>query len=244
MMGTGLFTLGALVISLSPYPWKSVIMVGRLVVGLAMGLASSTVPLYIAELSPAAIRGTLVSCNEILIVFGIFLSFLVNSLLSYSIYGIRNDFNQSSLTNSSIHNLNITSDTFNTLNITLNTTFDTNKIFTVENAWRWSFGVSAIPAVVQFFGLVMLPESPRWLIYKGKVEEGFKVLCKLRPSLYLALQERDEILLSMKYNLHSAITPTDGARGGDCGPSDDEGGDDGNDAQRIHFNGLVSNCWL
>ncbi len=51
--------------------------------GLAIGMASLLAPLYIAEVSPARIRGRLVSLNQMAIVTGILLAYLVNWLLSY-----------------------------------------------------------------------------------------------------------------------------------------------------------------
>ena len=70
------FFIGALVMSLAPSPW--VIIVGRVFVGLGVGMASMTAPLYISEASPAKIRGALVSINAFLITGGQFLSYLIN----------------------------------------------------------------------------------------------------------------------------------------------------------------------
>ena len=55
----------------------------RFVGGLAIGMASLLAPLYIAEVSPARIRGRLVSLNQMAIVSGILLAYLVNWVLSY-----------------------------------------------------------------------------------------------------------------------------------------------------------------
>ncbi len=57
---------------------------GRFVGGLAIGAASVLAPLYIAEVSPAANRGRLVSLNQMAIVSGILLAYLVNWLLSFA----------------------------------------------------------------------------------------------------------------------------------------------------------------
>lgn len=70
------FILGALVMAIAPAPW--VIIVGRVLVGLGVGAASMTAPLYISEASPAKIRGALVSINGLLITGGQFLSYLIN----------------------------------------------------------------------------------------------------------------------------------------------------------------------
>lgn len=70
------FFFGAIIMALSPAPW--VIIIGRIFVGLGVGMASMTSPLYISEASPARIRGALVSTNGLLITGGQFLSYLIN----------------------------------------------------------------------------------------------------------------------------------------------------------------------
>lgn len=70
------FTLGAIVMAAAPDPY--VLILGRLLVGLGVGVASVTAPVYIAELSPSEIRGGLVSTNVLMITGGQFLSYLVN----------------------------------------------------------------------------------------------------------------------------------------------------------------------
>lgn len=71
-----LFVLGAVVMAAAPAPW--VIILGRIFVGLGVGMASMNAPLYIAEASPAKIRGALVCINGLLITGGQFLSYLIN----------------------------------------------------------------------------------------------------------------------------------------------------------------------
>lgn len=71
-----LFFIGAVVMAAAPAPW--VIIIGRLLVGLGVGMASMTAPLYISEASPAKIRGALVSANGLLLTGGQFLSYLIN----------------------------------------------------------------------------------------------------------------------------------------------------------------------
>jgi len=46
-------------------------------------------------------------------------------------------------------------------------------------SWRWMFGVAAIPSAGFLFGLLFIPESPRWLITRGHREEGYAVLEKI-----------------------------------------------------------------
>jgi SP family arabinose:H+ symporter-like MFS transporter len=58
--------------------------VARFVGGIAIGIASMLAPLYIAEVSPARIRGRLVSLNQMAVVTGILLAYLINWALSFS----------------------------------------------------------------------------------------------------------------------------------------------------------------
>ncbi|KAI3495448.1 hypothetical protein L1887_37789 [Cichorium endivia] len=71
-----LFFIGAILMAAAPNP--SVLIVGRIFVGLGVGMASMTAPLYISEASPAKVRGALVSTNGFLITGGQFLSYLIN----------------------------------------------------------------------------------------------------------------------------------------------------------------------
>ncbi|OEL30462.1 Inositol transporter 4 [Dichanthelium oligosanthes] len=71
-----LFLAGSMVMCFAPTP--AIIIVGRVLVGLGVGMASMTSPLYISEASPARIRGALVSTNGLLITAGQFLSYLIN----------------------------------------------------------------------------------------------------------------------------------------------------------------------
>jgi MFS transporter, SP family, galactose:H+ symporter len=74
-----LFVVGAIGTALSStVAW---LIVGRLVVGAAIGVASFTTPLYISEVSPVNIRGRLVSINQLALTCGIVLSFLVDYAL-------------------------------------------------------------------------------------------------------------------------------------------------------------------
>lgn len=103
---------------------------GRLLGGLAIGLASVLTPVYIAEVSPADRRGTLVSLNQLAIVVGILAAYLVN--WSLSALG--------------------------------------------ASSWRWMIGAAALPSLAFLVGLLLIPESPRWLIARGRLEAGRAVL--------------------------------------------------------------------
>ena len=107
--------------------------VARLVGGVAIGIASTLSPLYIAEISPAKKRGLLVSLNQLAIVTGILLSYSVNYLLT----GVG----------------------------------PTN--------WRWMFASAAVPSLAFFLTLLFIPESPRWLMQKGREQEAEHFLTQI-----------------------------------------------------------------
>ncbi|XP_074583994.1 putative inositol transporter 2 [Curcuma longa] len=128
-----LFFVGALVMALAPAP--GIIILGRILVGFGVGMASMTSPLYISEASPAKIRGALVSMNGLLITGGQFVSYLINLAFTKT-----------------------------------------------PGTWRWMLGVAGIPAVLQFFLMWSLPESPRWLYRKDRKEEAAVILRKIYPA--------------------------------------------------------------
>lgn len=115
---------------------KLILMLGRLVVGAGIGLASMTVPMYIAEMAPGPIRGQLVLLNIVCVTGGQF----VASIVAYGLSHID-----------------------------------------PELAWRLMLGLAAVPATIQFFAFLAMPESPRWLISKLKYDEAREVLLKIRP---------------------------------------------------------------
>ena len=130
-----MFFVGVLVVVLSP--GFTLLVAGRIILGLAVGGASTVVPVYLAELAPFEIRGSITGRNELAIVVGQFAAFVVNYVL------------------------------FATLGH-------------VEGVWRIMFGVCALPAVALFVGMLRMPESPRWLVEKGRHDDALAVLKTVR----------------------------------------------------------------
>jgi len=66
------------------------------------------------------------------------------------------------------------------------------------HVWRYMLLVAALPAVLLFFGMLRMPESPRWLISKGKLNEALDVLRKVRSTEEKAMAEFNEIQENVK----------------------------------------------
>jgi SP family galactose:H+ symporter-like MFS transporter len=80
MIAATVFSFGAIATALSPT--VTLLALGRIVVGIAIGAASFVAPLYISEMSPVRLRGSLVTLNQLALTSGIVLSYLVDYLLS------------------------------------------------------------------------------------------------------------------------------------------------------------------
>ncbi|KAK9802634.1 hypothetical protein WJX73_008174 [Symbiochloris irregularis] len=81
LLGDGLFAVGAVV--LASAGGVGALVIGRALVGLGVGLASVTVPAYIAECAPTSIRATLVTANVFMITFGQFAAYLSDYLFTF-----------------------------------------------------------------------------------------------------------------------------------------------------------------
>jgi sugar porter (SP) family MFS transporter len=131
-----MFFVGVLFVVFSP--GFEILVTGRIILGLAVGGASTVVPVYLAELAPYEIRGSITGRNELAIVVGQFAAFVVNAILGATLGD---------------H---------------------------IEGVWRIMFGICALPAIALFFGMLRMPESPRWLVEKGRDDEALAVLKTVR----------------------------------------------------------------
>ena len=129
-----LFIVGALLQAVSSS--VAVMVVGRSIVGAAVGAASFVVPLYIAEAAPAEHRGRLVTVNVLFITLGQVAAYVLGWLLSE--YG------------------------------------------NPDTAWRWMVGLGAVPALLQAFLVLAMPESPRWLVQAGRAAEARAVIARVQ----------------------------------------------------------------
>lgn len=118
-------------------------MIARIAGGMAVGAASVLSPAYIAEVAPANIRGRMTTVQQIMIITGLTLAFLVNYFLAAAAGG------------------------------------STGAFWGGIAAWRWMYLMQALPAAIFLAALFFIPESPRYLIGKGRHDEASKVLTDL-----------------------------------------------------------------
>ncbi len=137
LLSSIIFTIGAAGSSLSF--GTGALIVFRLVLGVGVGIASFTAPLYLSEMAPERQRGSLISMYQLLITIGILGAFLSDWAIKHW----------------------ITNDALN---------------------WRIMLGIVVVPSVCMFFGVLFLPESPRWLVLNNREKQARAVLRDLRSS--------------------------------------------------------------
>lgn len=80
LLGAVLFFVGSFIMAVAPT--VEILIVGRLLDGVGIGFASVVGPLYISEIAPAKIRGSLVSLNNVAITGGILVSYITNQIIA------------------------------------------------------------------------------------------------------------------------------------------------------------------
>lgn len=71
--------------------------------------------------------------------------------------------------------------------------FVSDAVFAYYGAWRWMLGIVAVPGAIFMIGSFFLPDSPRWLMLRGRHDEALETLASLRPSRAAAEVEIQEI---------------------------------------------------
>src|SRR3990167_95615 len=123
------------------------LVIGRFVIGICIGVASYISPLFIAEMSPQGIRGSMVLINCLAITFGQAFSFLIGYFL---------------------HDLH-------------------------PESWRLLFWIGTIPASGLLIGIMLIPNSPRWVMMKYGIEQARQVLSNIRDANQDIQSELNEI---------------------------------------------------
>ena len=111
----------------------------RLIGGVGVGIASMLSPMYISEIAPAKIRGTLVTLYQLAIVIGINLVYYINLQIASS----------------------------------------GDAQWNLDIGWRIMLASEVIPALLFFIMLFFIPESPRWLASKGKIDSAKAIIEKI-----------------------------------------------------------------
>jgi len=130
LLAAGVFIVGALASAAAP--GVEVLVVARIVIGVAIGLASAAAPVYISEVAPPESRGRLVSFFQLAVTIGILVAYLVG------------------------------------------------LAFDGIEGWRWMLGLGCVPALALGFGMVRMPQSPRWLVMSGDDFAARATLAKIR----------------------------------------------------------------
>lgn len=140
------------------------LVVARILGGIGIGVVSIVSSLYISEVSIAQYRGRLVSLYQLAVTIGFLGAYLTNFQLLH--------FSQSGAV--------------------LNTGW-MNLVF-VSEVWRGMLGFCSLPAILFFCIIFFIPESPRWLILKGRDERAVGIFRKI----YLSEVEVDTQLQDTK----------------------------------------------
>jgi SP family xylose:H+ symportor-like MFS transporter len=114
----------------------------RIVCGMGIGIASMLSPLYIAEIAPSAIRGRLVSFNQLSIVVGILLVYFVNWMIAAQ----------------------------------------GDDAWVKSTGWRLMLASEALPAALFLVLLLRVPDTPRWLVMRGRSDAARQILDRLEGS--------------------------------------------------------------
>ena len=138
------------------------LVVYRIIGGVGIGVVSIVSPLYISELAVAQYRGRLVSLYQLAVTVGFLGAYLVN----YQLLAWAESGTQLSVD-------------------------WLNKIFITE-VWRGMLGMETLPALLFFIIIFFIPESPRWLIVRGKDLKAVNILEKIYNSITEAKSQLNE----------------------------------------------------
>ena len=134
----------------------------RIIGGVGIGVVSIVSPLYISEVAVAQYRGRLVSLYQLAVTVGFLGAYLVN----YQLLAWAESGTQLSVD-------------------------WLNKIFITE-VWRGMLGMETLPAILFFIIIFFIPESPRWLIVRGKELKAVNILEKIYNSITEAKSQLNE----------------------------------------------------
>lgn len=133
----------------------------RILGGIGVGLASAICPMYIAEVAPSNLRGTLVSWNQFAIIFGQLVVYFVNFIILGD------------------HIAPVIQKMAEGINQIMN---PADAQWAIEKGWRYMFVSEAVPAGLFTVLLFLVPETPRYLALIGQDEKALDILTKINGS--------------------------------------------------------------
>ncbi|WP_114046305.1 MFS transporter [Acidipropionibacterium virtanenii] len=183
------FLIGALGTTFAPsvfvmYPF-------RFILGFAVGGASATVPVYLAETAPKRIRGSIVAIDQLMIVTGQLLAFAMNAIINAAHGGPQIVVEANN--NADAHGIATGQHAWDAI-LALQASkggplsdaqfhaFLDNLVINSGNgeAWRWMLVLCSIPAIALWIGIRMMPESARWYLVKGRIKDAVGSLKRVR----------------------------------------------------------------
>ncbi|KAL8189019.1 hypothetical protein R6Q57_029280 [Mikania cordata] len=120
------------------------LLIGRCFLGIGIGFGNQAVPLYLSEMAPAKIRGTVNQLFQLTTCSGVFIANFINNATEKHTWG-----------------------------------------------WRLSLGLATVPATLMFIGGLYLPETPNSLVEQGRLDEGRRVLEKVRGTKNIEAEFQD-----------------------------------------------------
>ncbi|EIE20926.1 MFS general substrate transporter [Coccomyxa subellipsoidea C-169] len=132
----------------------SILLIGRFLVGVGIGMSAVVAPAYLGEIAPAHLRGRIVESYEILLCFGMLASVAMDVAFGH-----------------------------------------------LPHNWRWMVGSPSVLGLVLAAGLYVLPESPRWLVVSGRLDEALAVIHKIYLSVGLQNDEVEQELMELWSNV-------------------------------------------
>lgn len=198
-----LFVVGAIGNTFAPNIW--IMYPFRFILGVAVGGASATVPVFLAETAPKRIRGTIVALDQLMIVSGQLLAFTMNTAIAAASGGPRitvksdpaglltpGEHVWDEVTKLQATQFHGSEEAFRE--------FTQNLILADGNGatWRYMIVLCTIPAIGLWIGMRLMPESSRWYIVHNRLYEAVGALKRIRSDKDEPIEDEIADMVKMK----------------------------------------------